>query len=113
MHYILHLTEPAQSDRSLPVIHFVPAMESPDSHSIETSSLNWTGDSVLLLDRCDSIIVTGADVNWSIKKISARLDPRVSIAQVVFVCTGDIDADKVTSILREQRRNVTNAFSSS
>jgi hypothetical protein len=37
---LLHLSEPAQSDRSLSVIHFVPAMESPDSHSIETSSLN-------------------------------------------------------------------------
>jgi hypothetical protein len=67
----------------------------------------------LLLDSCDSIIVTGADVNWRIKKIPAGLDPRVSIAQVVFVCTGDVDTGNVTPILREQRRNVTNAFSSS
>ena len=34
------LAEPAQSDRSLSVIHFVPATESPDSHSIESSSLD-------------------------------------------------------------------------
>ena len=41
----------------------------------------------MLLDRRDSIIVTGADVNWRIKKIRAGLNPRIAITQVVFVCT--------------------------
>ena len=38
---LLHqLAKPAQRDRSLPVIHFVPTTESPDSHSIESGSLD-------------------------------------------------------------------------
>src|SRR5262245_42420404 len=68
---------------------------------------------VLLLYSCDSIIVTRADVNWRVQKIRAGLDPRVSIAQVVFVRTSHVDAGDATAILREQRRNVTNTFSSS
>jgi hypothetical protein len=67
----------------------------------------------LLLYRCDSIIVTGADVNWRIKKIRTRLDTRVSIAQVVFVRASHIDAGNATAIPREQRRNIANPFSSS
>ena len=67
----------------------------------------------MLLYRCDSIIVTGADVNWRIKKIRTGLNTRVSIAQVVFVRTSHIDAGNATAIPREQRRNVANAFSSS
>src|SRR5262249_21339343 len=107
------LSEPVQSDRGLSVIHFVTAIESPDSHSIEPGSLDRTGDGVLLLDRCDAIIMTGADVNWRIKKIRTRLDSRVSITQVVFVGAGDVDAGETTSVPREQRRNVTNTLSSS
>src|SRR6266705_735768 len=88
-------------------------MESSDPHSIEAGSLDRTGDGVLLLYRRDSIIVSGADVNWRAQKICAGLDPPVSIAQVVFICTGDVDAGDATAVPREQRRHVTNTFSSS
>src|ERR1700756_185251 len=57
--------------------------------------------------------MTGADVNGRVQKIRAGLDPRVSIAQVVFVRTSHVDAGNATAILRDQRRNVTNTFSSS
>src|SRR6266581_1752053 len=113
MRLFRQLAEPSQSNRSLPVIHFVPAMESSDPHSIEAGSLDRTGDGVLLLYRRDSIIVSGADVNWRTKKIRAGLDTRVSIAQMVFVRTSHVDAGNATAIPREQRRNVANAFSSS
>ena len=89
------------------------AAESSDSHSVEPGSLDRTGDVVLLFYRRNSIVVTGADVNWRAQKIRARLDPGVSIAQVVLVCTGHVDTNDATAILREQRRNVTNTFSSS
>src|SRR6266550_602344 len=88
-------------------------MESSDPHSIEAGSLDRTGDGVLLLYRRDSIIVSGANVNWRAQKICAGLNPPVSIAQVVFICTGDVDAGDATAVPREQRRHVTNTFSSS
>src|SRR5262249_23737918 len=68
------LAEPTQSDRSLPIISLVPATKSPDSHSIETGSLDRTSDVVLLFYCRNSVILTGADVNWRAQKIRARLD---------------------------------------
>ena len=61
----------------------------------------------------NSIILTSANVNWRAQKIRARLDPGISIAQVVFVCAGHVDTNDVAAISGEQRRNVANTFSSS
>jgi hypothetical protein len=64
------------------------AMEGSDSNSVETSSLDQTQDSVLLLWRRDSIIVPSTKINWRPEKIRTRLAPGVSVAQMVFVDTG-------------------------
>ena len=37
---VRQIAEPAQSDRCLPVVHFVPAMKAPDSHSIESGAFD-------------------------------------------------------------------------
>ena len=95
------LAEPTQSDRNLAIIYLVPATKSPDSHSIEPGSLDRTSDIVLLLYCRNSVILTGADVNRRAQKIRARLDPGVSIAQVVFVRAGHVDTNDATAIPRE------------
>ena len=46
-----------QRNRGLRIIDLMAAMEGSDSNSVETSSLDQTQDSVLLLWRRDSIIV--------------------------------------------------------
>jgi hypothetical protein len=64
------------------------AMECSDFDSVETSTLDQTQNSVLLLWRCDPIIVPSTKINWRSEKIRAWLAPRVSVAEVVFIDTG-------------------------
>jgi hypothetical protein len=54
--------------------------------------------------------VTSADVDWRIKKTLAWLDPRVTIAQPVFIRSGDVNASDTRAILRKQWRDQTYAF---
>jgi hypothetical protein len=88
------------------------AMKGSDSNSVETSSLDQTQDSVLLVWRRDSIIVSSTKINWRPEKIRARLAPGVSVAQVVFVDTGEVDSGDATTVSCEEGRNVTYAFAS-
>jgi len=72
----------------LRVIDVMTTMEGSYFNSVETSSLDQTQDRVLLLWRRHSIIVPSTKINWRPEKIRARLAPRVSVAQVIFVDTG-------------------------
>src|SRR5947208_4410870 len=89
------------------------AMERPDSNALKPRSLHRTYDVVLLLHGGDSVIAAGADVNRRVKKACARANFRVSIAQVVFVGTGNVDSGHAATPLCKQRRDVTNALSAS
>src|SRR5215470_595343 len=85
---LLQRAKPAQSNGSLRVIDFMAAMERSDFKSVETSTLDQTQNSVLLLWRRHPIIVPSTKINWRSEKIRARLAPRVSVAEVVFIDTG-------------------------
>src|SRR5262249_9887764 len=75
-------------------------------------SLHQTQGSVLLLCRRDSIIMPSTKINWCSEKIRARLAPGVSVAQVVFVDTCQVNSDYPTTVSCEKGRNVTSAFAS-
>src|SRR5258708_5996691 len=94
--------KPAQSKGSLRVIDVMTAMEGSNSDSVETSSLDQTQDRVLLLWRRDSIVVPSTKINWRPEKICARLAPRVTIAQVVFVDTGQVNSNNSTTVSCEE-----------
>src|SRR5438552_7125423 len=104
--------EPMQCDRCLCVIDLMAATKSPDSNPLKACSLDHTHNGVLLLLGCDSVLVPGTKVDWRIKKVCAGLQSRISVAQVVFIRTGDINSDDMAMVSSEKRRNVTNAFSS-
>ena len=76
---VLERAKPAQSKGSLRVVDVMIAMEGSNFDSVETSSLDQTQHSVLLLWRGHSIIVPGTNINWRSEKIRARLAPRVTV----------------------------------
>src|SRR5438552_636797 len=104
--------KPAQSEGSLRVVHFMSAMERPDSNALKPRSLNRTYDVVLLLHSGDPVIAPGANTNWRAQKISARPYPRISFAEAIFVRAGQVDSDHATAVSREQRCDETGALPS-
>ena len=65
---------------------------------------------VLLLQSRDPVVAPAANVNRRHEKLLARPDARVSLAQPVFIRTGDVNARDTTAILRKQWRDQTHAF---
>jgi hypothetical protein len=101
-----------QRNRGLRIIDLMAATEGSDFNAVETSSLDQTQDSVLLLWRRHSIIVPGTNVNWRIKKVCAGLTSRISVTKVVFIRAGHVNSNDVTTVSHKKRRNITNAFTS-
>src|SRR5262249_599246 len=84
--------------------------KSPDSNPLKAGPLDQTDYGVLLLQGRDSILVSGAEVDRRIKKSCAGLQSRISVTEVVFIRAGDVNSDDVTTVSREKRRNITDAF---
>src|SRR4029077_12919213 len=104
--------KPMQRNRGLSVVNLMAATKSPDSNPLKAGSLDQTHDGVLLLHGRDSILVPGTKVDWSIKKVRARLQSRISITQVIFICAGDVNSSDMTTVSSEKRRNITDPFAS-
>src|SRR2546421_12306537 len=104
---LLQFAEPMQGDRGLRVVNLMAATKSPNSNPLEAGSLDQTHDGVLLLHGRDSILVPGTKVDWRIKKVRARLQSRISVTRVIFICAGDVNSDDATTVSREKRRNIT------
>jgi hypothetical protein len=104
--------EPMQRDRGLRIIHFMTAVESPDSNSLEAGPFDGTYNIVLLFYRRNPIIPPRTNVDRRVQKTCPWLEPRISVTQVVFVRAGDVNSDDTTTVSREKRSNITNAFSS-
>ena len=101
-----------QGDRGLRVVNLMAATKSPDSNPLKAGSLDQTHDGVLLLQGRDPILVSGAKVNRGIKKVCAGLQSRISITEVVFIRTGDVNSDDVTTVSGKKRRHITDGFAS-
>ena len=102
--------EPMQRDRGLRTIDLMATAKSSDSNPLKASSLDRTHDCVLLLQGRGSILVTGANINWRVKKVCAGLQSRKSITQVVFVRARHVNSGDATTVFRKKRGNITNAF---
>lgn len=58
-------TKPAQRGDSFHILDFMAAVKNLDSNTLEAGSLDRTHDTVLLIQRCNLVIASTANENWS------------------------------------------------